>query len=167
MRLVVGDGLGDLLQRVEAIRLLAHELADLFGSGRADPGGDVDQDKRFALQSILAEGGQAGVAAHRRADQDRRAGIELLDHPNQILDHDVTVVIAVGGPLRIAMASGIEGNRVVAGSAEGFADSPPGVPCLPTAVLQDDQRAVWVAPTVAGDADPGPVPIFHGHRGAR
>ena len=62
----------------------------------------------------------------------------------------------------------IERHRVVARVPQGLAGPFPGVPGLPTPVLQDDQRPVGVPPCVPSNRETSrPNPGVHRHRRAR
>ena len=111
-----------------------------------DARSDVDQHQRGGVDVVLADGDQAGAAAHRGADQHRPTVAQLRDDADEVLDHDVLAVGAVGRPVRVAVAAGVEGDGVVAGGAERLAGALPGVAGLATAVLQQHQRTVGVAP---------------------
>ena len=83
-----------------------------------------------------------------------RVAAELLEHGDEVLDLGVLRVVAVGGPRRVAVAAGVEGDGAVAGLGQRLAGALPRVPGLAAAVLQHDERTVRVAPRVAGDAHP-------------
>ena len=54
----------DLAERIETIGLLPHEGDDPFHALHFDPGGDVDHDERRGIDVSLADGDEAGAAAH-------------------------------------------------------------------------------------------------------
>ena len=118
MRLVAGDGVGDLVERVEAVGLLAHERLDLVDALRLDARSDVDEHQGGGVDVVLADGHQARPAAHRRADEHRAAVAERRDHGDQVVDHRVLAVDAVRRPVGVAVAPGVEGDGVVAGRAQ-------------------------------------------------
>ena len=79
VRLVARDGFRDFFERRKTVGLLAHEGADFLHAFRLDAVGDVDEHQRGGIDAILADRGQAGAAAHRRADQHRAAIAERLE----------------------------------------------------------------------------------------
>ena len=85
---------------------------------------DVDQHQRGGVDVVLADGDQAGAAAHRRADQHRAAIAERGMTQHQVVDHRVLAVDAVGRPVRIAVAAGVERDRVVAGARRDVSPAP-------------------------------------------
>ena len=102
----------------------------------------------------LADGDEARAATHRCADEHRARRVELLEHGDEVLDLGVLRVVAVGGPLRVAVAAGIEGDGAVAGLGQRLAGALPRVAGLAAAVLQHHDGTGGVAPCVAGDAHP-------------
>jgi len=83
MRLVVGDGLGDLFERCEAVGALGHEVSDLAHASRFDLRSGVDQHERERIHGTLADRGQRGSTAHRGADQ-HRSFAEVLHDRRQV-----------------------------------------------------------------------------------
>src|SRR5262249_29613466 len=74
-------------------------------------------------------------------------------------------VDAIRRPVGIAMTARVEGDGVIAGAAERLAGALPGVACLSTAVLQQDQRTIGGTPAVACQHHaPDPRPAVHGVR---
>ena len=116
-----------------------------------DARGDVDEHQRGGVDVVLAHGDQARAAAHRRADEHGSPTAERGDDGDEVLDHDVLAVHAVGRPVGVAVAPGVEGDGVVAGRAQRLAGALPRVAGLAAAVLQQHERAVGIAPRVAGD----------------
>ena len=173
VRLVGGDGVGHLVERGEAVGALAHERPDLVGPGDLQPRRDVDEHERGGVDVVLADGDEARAAAHRRADEHRARRAELLEHGDEVLDLGVLRVVAVGGPVRVAVAAGIEGDGAVAGLGQRLAGALPRVAGLAAAVLQHDDAgrrgrpmrrrrcaSPTAAPTRASDRGSGGV----GHR---
>ena len=79
---------------------------------------------------------------------------ERGDHAFEILDHDILPVESVGGSVRIAMTSRVEGDGVVTRGAQYFAGAFPGMAGLAAAVLKVYEGAVRVASGIAGYSDP-------------
>ncbi len=77
VRLVAGDRVGHLVERLEALRTLLHERTDLGDADRVDARGDVDEHERGGVHPVLADGDEARAATHRRAHQDGPAVVEL------------------------------------------------------------------------------------------
>ena len=74
----------------------------------------------------------------------------------------VLAVDAVGRPVGVAVAAGVERDGVVAGRAERLAGALPGVAGLAATVLEEDERAVRIAPRVAGERHAaGALPAVH------
>ena len=71
MGLIIADRLRDLFEGTEALGLLAHECLDLVDAFGFDPRCDIDHNQRGRIDVVLADGDQAGSAAHRCADQHR------------------------------------------------------------------------------------------------
>src|SRR5690606_7655049 len=116
VRLIVGDGGGHFLQRVEALRLLVHAGFDFLHAFGIDLRRHVDQDESSRLDPALADRHQAGAPAHGGADQDRRpAAADGGDDAAQVLDHQVDAIVALTGPAGVAMTARIKGDRVIAG----------------------------------------------------
>ena len=151
VRLVGGDGVGDLVQRGEAVGALTHEGADLGGAGGLQARRDVDEHEGGGIDMTLADGDEAGPAAHRRPDEHRATAADLLEHGDEVLDLGVLGVVAVGGPAGVAVAAGVERNGPVAGGGQRLAGALPRVARLAATVLQDDDGPGRVAPHVAGD----------------
>ena len=146
VRLVAGDGVGDFVQRIESIGPLTHERLDLVDALGLDARRDVDHHQRGGIDLIFADGDQAGPATHRCADEGRTPVAERRDDAFQVLDHHILAVETVGSPVRIAMASRVEGDCMKAGVAKQFTDILPRMACLSAAVLENDEWAAAVAP---------------------
>ena len=110
VRLVVADGIGDILQALESVGSLVHEFLDLGRSLRLEFRTDVNQNERGAVDVVLTDRDQADAATHGRTDEYRT--VTQLRHDRlQILHHDVLAVLAVRGPVGITVAPGIQRNR--------------------------------------------------------
>ena len=64
LRLIAGDGLGDLFQRTESVRMLAHEVEDLGDPFLLDSRRHVDQHEGRGVHVIFADGHEARASAH-------------------------------------------------------------------------------------------------------
>ena len=168
MGLIVRDGLGHLFERLEALLLLLHERPDLGGALGFDPRSDVDHHQRGRVDMALTDRDHAGRTSHRRADQNRRFRADRVEHPEQVPDVGVAVVLAGGTPVGVAVAPSIEGDCVVSGLTQGLAGPAPRMAGLATAVQQHDQPAAGVAPCVASNHEAVAArPLVHRFGGSR
>ena len=110
-------------------------------------GRDVHEHQCGGVDVALADGDQAGAAAHRRPDEHRAVAAELVEHGDEVLDLGVLAVVAVGRPVGVAVAPGVEGDGAVAGAGERLAGALPRVAGLAAAVLQHDERRRRDRPT--------------------
>ena len=152
LRLVVADGLGHFFQRAETFGLLGHKGLDLGYALGLDARCNVHHDQGAGIDVVLTRRDQAGTAPHGRADQHRARLAQLRNDTFQVPHHHVLRIQTVGRPLGVAMAARVERNGVITGGAQQLAGAFPGMAGLATAMLQQHQRAVRLAPCVPRDA---------------
>ena len=114
LRLVGRDGVGRVLERVEAVRERRHERQDALQAGVLPARGDVHQHHGAEQARPARFGDQAEQPAHRGADQHRRFGL-LAGHHDQIIGELVAGVGQPGGiAVRLAMTARIVGQPRIA-----------------------------------------------------
>ncbi len=112
---VGGDRVGDLVEVGEAVGVGGHEVADPVDALRLDLDHDVDQDGDQL--GVLAGDDQRRDPAQRGADQHRRA-TERREEGDEVGGEGVERVVALGVPLAVAVAAGVERVGAVAGLGE-------------------------------------------------
>ena len=97
---------------------------DGFAVSHAQNGDEAIQhlSSGAGVDVVLTDRLQADAAPHRRTDQHRSAVAQGRHHRDEVGHHGLVAVAPVGCPVRIAVASGVEGDRVVARGAEAFVD---------------------------------------------
>ena len=96
VRQILGDGIGGLLEGVEAVHVPGHEVADPVAALALEPWHHVDEDEfGHDLRPGVVGHLDPGQAAHARPDQHHRTA-DLLEDLRDIAGQRVNGVLAVG-----------------------------------------------------------------------
>src|SRR5271163_2350836 len=167
MRVVGRDRVGRFLESAESLRTAAHEAANLGGAAGIDARHNVHKDQcRGQRLSVRAGHQQRRGAAHGGTHQ-RRSRLQSSDDALQILGQDFEGIIAVRGPLTVAVAARIEVDHVVAAKHQLSHRAAPRVACLAAAMQQYDGWRSRVASDIGGEFDALCADIALRHERAR
>ena len=151
------DRVGDLVERREAVvHVLGHERADAHAALLLHARRDVDEHERAGdvLVGVLADRGERRDAAERRADERGRRAERARDRED-VARERVERVVAVGGPLALAVAAQVDRVRAPAPVGERAERGSPRMAGLAAAVQQHGRRVAGIA----GDVGREPVAV--------
>ena len=157
---VGGDRVGGVVERREAVLVGGHEVQDALDALGLGADHDVHQHERRGPARVLTGQQQRRHPAERGADQDRRL-VERVDDVEDVGDEGVQRVVAVGGPVALAVAAQVQRERGVAVVGEPLGGLRPRVPGLAAAVQQHDGGLI-ARVQVADQVDAGA--LEGGHR---
>ena len=145
VRVVRGDGVGDLVEGVEAVEVTLHEVTDAADSLAFDPWSDVDEHQRSGdrVAGSLRDRHERRDAPQRRPDQRRRLGHRPSDRPD-VAGEPVDRVVPVGGPVAVAVTAQVDRVGVPV-LGECLQRGAPGMAGLAPTVQEDDGRGGGVA----------------------
>ncbi len=169
MWVVGGHGIGDVVERVEAVEVTAHELADALHTSRFEVHGDVDQHERCGDGSRpvgLGDRHERAEPAERRPDERRRRAHPLGDE-TEVAGEVGEVVVRIGRPAALAVSAEVRRDGEVARLGEPDRRASPRVPCLTSAVGEQHAGRAFAAVGVEHDRDVAALSLdaLGGHHG--
>jgi hypothetical protein len=112
-RLVVGNGSGGLVERVETVRSCQHEVPDVLSSGRLHLDDDIDQHEPAACRTRSAEVMERREPSHRGTDVHRRLS-DQVDPRRDVRCHGGGAIVATGCPSALTVAAQVDSDRLPA-----------------------------------------------------
>lgn len=136
------DRVGRLVERGEPIRVGRHEPDDALDAGPLHLWCDVDEDKPAAQRRPgVPFGDQSRHPAERSTDEGGNT-IEVVDHRLHVAGECVDPIVAIGGPIAVAVPAEIHGDSAASRLRQARGDGGPRVSGLAAAVQQHHQGTV-------------------------
>ncbi len=115
VRLVVGNCVGNLFERLEALWVLVEKRLNLTMSLLINSGRNIDQHQSLCGNLSFAYRNKTSGAPHRSPDQDWRLAAERLNDHVYIVDHMIDTIVTGIRPTGISVPSCIKCYCVITG----------------------------------------------------